>query len=148
MESYLFSLSSVVLPIWQRDILWGSLQARVPKALGSTGWVTTPRWRLWQSHGTKQLFSFPYGKVFYQSFKKTPSPLKIFKKEGKTKNCVWAYHGHERGVKLKMQSVELNGLVTWNQTTCHPKVCHCNGTGESLLSGFSAHKIEARAGSQ
>lgn len=47
-----------------------------------------------------------------------------------------------------MQSVELHGLVTWNQIMCHPKVCRCNGIGESLLSGFSARKIQAQAGSQ
>lgn len=47
-----------------------------------------------------------------------------------------------------MQSVELNGLVTWNQIMCHLKVCHCNDIGGSLLSDFSAHKIRARVGSQ
>lgn len=106
-----------------------NLQARVPKALGFTGWVTTPRWRLWQTQGTKQLFSFPYRKVCYEPFKKMPSPLKIFKNEEKAKNCVWAYYGHERVIKPEMESVELNGLVTWNQIMFHPKACHCNGTG-------------------
>lgn len=146
----MFSLSSAVFPIWQMK-LYGerSLQVRMSKAYTASPGRSPPLDGACDTVRTQNRSLSSHTEIFCEIFLRREDSnftKKKIKREEKANNCIWVYYGQRS--QLKMGSVGMKGLVTWNQTMCRPKACRCNGTGGSLLSGFSARKIQARAGSQ